>query len=448
MAIQPTSVGRARHRQGIETLGAHIGGEPDAPYVTDPDVFSGMSKQEMALGVSGIDAGVVTEVARAYHSLASTFNITWGLVNLRRIAGGARWEGAAADAASIAIGALMTPVSETSASLQTIGLKLQLAADAAGEVKPRVQSLVSGTRRPPALTGGDAVAAKARDEEERAEAARVLDALYKATLVDSGTNVPPILPPTPAASPPGVLVDEAVGGASIPGEGTEEGTPAQEPISVHEATRDRGGPTAGSSPGRVALTGGGSPRDSEDDLAAETRAATADAHPPGTGAAGTPGTGAVAAGSSQPFAPTNAAGAHAGFGAGTSAAGSPSGGYGPAVRGGTGRASFGSDPGPRGDPGPRRDGPRTGPQGGMPIPGAVLPGPGAGTAPVATAATDLRPGRGRAGPGAAMPIGMAAARARGAEDTEHTTPSYLVTVENGHALIGDIAPVAPPVLGA
>ncbi|SDI95214.1 hypothetical protein SAMN05444695_12327, partial [Rhodococcus triatomae] len=34
------------------------------------------------------------------------------------------------------------------------------------------------------------------------------------------------------------------------------------------------------------------------------------------------------------------------------------------------------------------------------------------------------------------------------DDKEHKTPSYLVNMENGNELIGDLDPVAPPVIGA
>jgi hypothetical protein len=44
------------------------------------------------------------------------------------------------------------------------------------------------------------------------------------------------------------------------------------------------------------------------------------------------------------------------------------------------------------------------------------------------------PGRGAAG--------------NGDGDTEHQTPSYLITVDNGNDLIGKLDPVAPPVIGA
>lgn len=36
---------------------------------------------------------------------------------------------------------------------------------------------------------------------------------------------------------------------------------------------------------------------------------------------------------------------------------------------------------------------------------------------------------------------------KGDEDSEHKTPSYLINVDNGNELVGDMRPAAPPVLG-
>ncbi|EOM77017.1 hypothetical protein DW322_06390 [Rhodococcus rhodnii] len=62
----------------------------------------------------------------------------------------------------------------------------------------------------------------------------------------------------------------------------------------------------------------------------------------------------------------------------------------------------------------------------------------------------VKSGMGRPPIGMGAPMMAAApggARANGAEDTEHETPSYLVTVDNGNELVGDLAPVSPPVIG-
>lgn len=53
---------------------------------------------------------------------------------------------------------------------------------------------------------------------------------------------------------------------------------------------------------------------------------------------------------------------------------------------------------------------------------------------------------GRAGaPGGGMAPG--AGKGKGDEDKEHKTPSYLISVDNGNELIGELPKVAPPVLG-
>ncbi|HEX7659539.1 MAG TPA: PPE domain-containing protein [Pseudonocardiaceae bacterium] len=43
---------------------------------------------------------------------------------------------------------------------------------------------------------------------------------------------------------------------------------------------------------------------------------------------------------------------------------------------------------------------------------------------------------------------MGGARGRGEDDDEHSSPSYLVSEENGNAIVGDLPPTAPPVIGA
>jgi len=61
-----------------------------------------------------------------------------------------------------------------------------------------------------------------------------------------------------------------------------------------------------------------------------------------------------------------------------------------------------------------------------------------------TSATGAQSGRGAMG-GVG---GMAPGRGQGQdEDNVHDTPGYLVTVENGNALVGDLPMVSPAVLG-
>lgn len=43
--------------------------------------------------------------------------------------------------------------------------------------------------------------------------------------------------------------------------------------------------------------------------------------------------------------------------------------------------------------------------------------------------------------------GMAGGRGPGDDDKMHETPGYLITLDNGNELIGDLPMVTPPVLG-
>ncbi|MFI8566274.1 hypothetical protein ACIGGF_06900 [Rhodococcus sp. NPDC078407] len=72
-------------------------------------------------------------------------------------------------------------------------------------------------------------------------------------------------------------------------------------------------------------------------------------------------------------------------------------------------------------------------------------GPGSGGPGSAAAAAAGRAGaHGTPGMGG---MGAGGARGGGDNDTDHTTPGYLVDVSNGSELIGDLPLVAPPVLG-
>lgn len=71
--------------------------------------------------------------------------------------------------------------------------------------------------------------------------------------------------------------------------------------------------------------------------------------------------------------------------------------------------------------------------------GTGAPGAGAGVGGAAA---------GRAGaPGMGMGGMAPGARGKGDDDGEHKTPSYLINIDNGNELIGDMPKVAPPVIG-
>ncbi|NKS79379.1 hypothetical protein GS539_28620 [Rhodococcus hoagii] len=90
--------------------------------------------------------------------------------------------------------------------------------------------------------------------------------------------------------------------------------------------------------------------------------------------------------------------------------------------------------------------------GGMGSGGSGTGGGAAGSSPSATAggatgttAAGTAARNGAAG-GGMMP--GAGARGRGEDDAEHKTPGYLVNVDNGSELIGNLPLAAPPVIGA
>ncbi|NLE82140.1 MAG: hypothetical protein GX610_21690 [Rhodococcus sp.] len=399
----------------IDQLGEFIGQEADAPYVTDPDVFAGMSRDEMLGNVGNLNSQVITALGDTYMDIATEFGLAWALLKLKNIAGGQQWTGAAADAANAAVDRLSTPVSDTHASFQTIGLKMRQASSAAGDVKLQVESLLSGNQGMPLLmSSADAAAQRAQREQDRLEAARILETTYKPAFVDSGTNVPSIKPPPeiPGVDGSGSGFGSGWGsggaptgpGAGAPGVGGPDASTAGAPEAGAPGTLEGAGQEA-----TAGLT-------SQAPVGADTPSATtaASAMPSGLGA-GAP----SSLGGSIPGAATGLGG---GSGVGGGAAGGGFGGGGFAAGGPNGRPIFSP-----------------------PAPSAGAAGSAAPTSSAASGAA-AKPGAGRA-PMMGMPMGRGAGGGQDG-DTEHKTPDYLINIENGNELIGDIARVAPPVIGA
>lgn len=375
--------GNQEHFTAIETLSERLTGEPDPPYVTDADVFEGMAKQQMAGVVAAIDTTRISDLSRGYAALAEQVNITWGLVNLLRVTT-AGWQGDSGNAAAEAVEKLLKPASESSTALSAINVRLLLAADVAGEVKPVVESLTTEISAPLPLSASVLSANETRREQERVEAARVLETIYKTNLVDVGGKVPGLTAPE-----------------QIPGSGTGSGSGI--------VGGGRGG----------AHVGVGEPDGADTEFA----------DGPGTGgAADFASTHADDARStSTPLAADNGpAATHA-----ASATTTPSGGAGigvaPGFTGGADRSSVGGGFVPSG-PG---------------APGGALP-PAVGT-PAAASAVGAA---GRGGVPGSMPIGAGGAGTKREEDKVHKTAAYLVNSENGKKLLGDPPKVSPSVFGA
>ncbi|RVW04119.1 hypothetical protein [Rhodococcus xishaensis] len=402
------AIERDRLDTSIEQIGDTVDLEVDAPYVTDPDVFVGLSREEMAAKVSALDAGMIMDLAHRYLSVASAFNIVWGLTNLERITGSTQWEGAAADAANAAIERMMDPVNNTHASLRTISLKLQQASSAASDVKPRVQSLLADMQPLLLLTSArSAVEAKAQQEEQRREAADILERIYKPSFIDAGTNVPAILPPPTIPGAQGFETGGWTGTAAPPqGDAANSGTgSADSNESTDPGVGDAESTQAATTEDAATGAGAGIPPDTQGRANSLLSTFAANATGPQSG---TPGTGGSSGGAS-------------GFGGGVTAGSA-----------GTGRydspsAAIGSSalaPG---------------------VAAGGATGAGAGAAPGGAAA---KPGTTRPGSGMGMGVPMGGRGARPDDDTEHKTPDYLINMDNGNELIGDLHPVAPPVLGA
>lgn len=404
----------------IEQLGEYIGTERDAPYVTDPDVFTGMSREEMLGNVSNLSAQAITALGDGYMDIASEFGLAWCLLKLENITGGQQWTGDAADAAHGAIERLSTPVSDTHASFQTIGLKMRQASSAAGDVRPKVESLLSNAEALPLLlSGADAADLKEKREQERREAARILESIYKPTFVEAGTNVPSIMPP------------EGIAGADGPGIGTGGGRGSSGSAG---ATGSIGAAPSGSAPG--APGAGESP-----EAAAGTQAATAAPTDKGTNGAAASTT---SVGANTPAAASSASALQHSAAGGSALGGATHG----STNGGGGASGFGG--GSVGGGAVRSGGfGGTSSNGRAIFTGPVSPGaaPSAGAASTGAKAdgSAARPGPARAPMG--MPMAGRGAGAGQDDDTEHKMPSYLINVENGNELIGDLAPVAPPVIG-
>ncbi|WP_072688079.1 hypothetical protein [Rhodococcus marinonascens] len=402
------TVERNRLGTSIEQLSEYVDQERDAPYVTDADLFDGMSREEMFGKVSALDAGAIMDLARRYLSVASAFDIGWGLIGLKNIIS-SEWEGDAADAANAAIERLMGPVGDTNASLQTIGVKLQQASSAAGDVKPQIQSLLSDALQMPlVLSGANAVAVKAEQETRRREAAQILERIYKPTFIETGTNVPSIVPPPMIAGVQGYESGGWTGaGGSTPGGAGSSGTNSAD----------------GEAPG-------GESNALDADGAANTQAAAAEGAAPAAPAAQSGATSPTSTSAANAYSPQSGVN-------GTGGSNGSTGGLG----------GFGGGTNPRGNDRGNES------QSGAVVPGAIPPGMAAGGAAGAAAGTGAgavaaKPSMARPGMGMGMPVGAAGAGAGKSEDAEHKTPSYLINMDNGNELIGDLDPVAPPVIGA
>ncbi|NLU84613.1 hypothetical protein [Rhodococcus sp. HNM0569] len=384
--------------------------ETDEPYISTMESFQGFTHEEISAKVSAIAPSTINELATRYRQLATSIDIGWELLHLQMTLGRG-WTGDAATAATSSIAELSQPAARMRSALQSVGLKLDALSSAASDLKASIpQPSLSSTAPLALLSGSSVMAEETAREEARQTAIRAMEAVYVPNYTSAGTNVPGFgrAPEGPGDAGPGVggigsggvggLGGGAGGGAGAAGDAAAGG--------AAEAGAGQGDPNAAAQTQAASANGAeglgqGSGLGRPD--AASTSAASTGANPNGQAGSGAHGGGAGAGGGAY------------GVGGGGSAA--------------------------------RRKDERENQNGAMM--GAVPPGAAAGAAAAAAAGSAKPSSLARPGMGMGMPMMGAGARgAKGEDDTEHETPSYLVNVENGNELIGDIEPVSPPVIGA
>ncbi|NLG54447.1 MAG: hypothetical protein GX542_02170 [Rhodococcus sp.] len=384
-------------------------------YVSDPEYFqaadwSPEQLREVAQSMSPANVDQVVGVWKGFGADGATQITDFTAALRREIESG--WSGAAASAADAKADAYGKSAEPLKADLHSTAGALDPIYQAATRLKggavPEVQGLSFWDHLTPWKTDTD-------DEYYRRhrEALDAMNNIYVPGVVGSDgtaqtfTKLPEIAtPPTPgpAGPNPGYL-----GGPGSPGPGNPAG-------STGSPTAPQASPTDGPQSGAP-----GSPMGEGAAEQSGMASGLGTGEPASTGAAssaGMPVTGGGLGDTSRMGSAPSAAGAGVGGGI---AGGGAGGGIGGGVAGG--------------------------------IP------PAAAAAPKAPGSTGVIGGGGRvggtAGVGGARPMGMGgmmgAGGARGAggnDDTEHQTPGYLITLENGNELIGKMPTVAPPVIGA
>ncbi|EOM77268.1 hypothetical protein [Rhodococcus rhodnii] len=397
--------------------------EHDPAYIGDVENYSAMEHADLVAHVQAIDTGVIGALGDAYKQLSADLDIAWDVLALRRILGDGSWTGDAASAAESALATFGSEVSRLNDALNGVGLKLDYAESTASATKIAMPPVPEVVGHPLPLDASTYAARQKQAEGARLEAVRIMTTLYAPGYVSSGSSVPSMPRPSEIAGPG----SGGGGGMGSPG--------------------GFGGGSGGFSNGTGQHSASSTPTDAMPaaDDAASTQAASADGAPAGTQPASAGGTAPGAATTSAASSPY----AYGATPSGTSNGTGTSNAQGAGIYGGGGHGSGGGGGfvgGAAGGGGARRSNEREAPSAAS----GAIPGAAAGAA-AAAGANMAKSGMGLGRPGTGMAPMMAAApgaRANGAEDTEHETPSYLVTVENGNELVGEIAPVAPPVLGA
>ncbi|BAH50313.1 hypothetical protein [Rhodococcus opacus] len=431
-AVLPNGAGD-QHRTKLQRSAEQLGSEDiDPPYITAMESFEGWQHSEIYEKTREMNPDDIGGLAQACHAIVGSLPIGFGFALLKNTIA-EKWEGAAADAALAATETLAGASDQLTSGVQAIGVKLDILSSAAQDVKNSIPAPVS--EQPLSLLPLSPTAAEAQEtarDAAREEAIRKLQNIYVPNYQDVGTNVPVLPAPHSLSGGPG-SADPNLAAPVSGGPGSWSATDS----STSSASGDGDKSVNGETPGDGASAG---------DDAATTSAANAEAAASQA---------AVAGAGSGSAAQTAAANAQNASGAGSQPGGGAGGaGYG-GVGGSSGSGAGGSASGGSASSTRRKNDKRDSESnsGGV-VPGGPIPSggaaAGAGAAAAAAAATPVKASMSR--PGMGMAPGMMGAPGRaggnGEGDTEHQTPSYLITVDNGNELIGKLDPVAPPVIGA
>ncbi|MDV7083853.1 hypothetical protein [Rhodococcus opacus] len=430
-AVLPNGAGD-QHRTKLQRSAEQLGSdEIDPPYITTMESFEGWQHSEIYAKTQEMNPDDIGGLAQACHAIVGSLPIGFGFALLKNTIA-EKWEGAAADAALAATDTLAGASDQLTSGVQAIGVKLDILSSAAQDVKNSIPAPMS--EQPLSLLPLTPTAAEAQEaarDAAREEAIRKLQNIYVPNYQDVGTNVPVL----PAPHSPNGRVDSVDPNVAAPSSGSPGSW----------GTTDSHTSSASGEGDLSADSENSADGNSAGDDAAATSAANAESAANQGAGAGSGSAAQTAAANAQ-----NAAGAGSQSGSGAGA-----GGYGGGIGGGSGSSAGGSGVGGSASSARRKNDKRDSesnssgvvPGGPIPSGGAAA---GAGAAAAAAAATPVKPSMSR--PGMGMAPGMMGAPGRaggnGDGDTEHQTPSYLITVDNGNELIGKLDPVAPPVIGA
>ncbi|MGW5144622.1 hypothetical protein [Rhodococcus koreensis] len=441
------SVGAGQNRRASLQDSANklsSGAQTDNPYIETMESFHGFSHDEIYAQVQLIEPADIDGIAQACHDISNALPLAFGFAVLSNTITES-WQGVAADAATAATQKLAQTSGQLAAGLATIAVKLDILRSTAEDVKASVPQPASAEGVLTQLPLSPLAAERSETEREaaRLEAVRRLEAIYVPNYRDVGTNVPQLPEPyTPSGDGGPGGVPSTYG--SVPQGSNPWNASDSSPSSVSRAgDASMNGETPGD-------------RESTGDDAATTSAANAEAAA-NQGASAGAGSGSAAQTAAANAQNAAGAGSQSGNGAGGAgyggiAGGSGSGAGGSGVGGsGVGGSGVGGSVSSTRRKNDKRDSESN--SGGV-VPGGPIPSggaaAGAGAAAAAAAATPVKPSMSRPGMGMAPGMMGAPGRAGGNSegDTEHQTPSYLITVDNGNDLIGKLDPVAPPVIGA